>query len=48
MNYGLSFAFGVNMFEIVTRSMCSAAQELTYEELEDLLPHCSSGTNCLK
>lgn len=32
----------------VTRSVCSAAQELTAEQLEDLLPPCNLGMNCLK
>lgn len=31
-----------------TRSICSAAQELTAEQLEDLLPQCNLGMNCLK
>jgi hypothetical protein len=28
------------------RSSCSAAQELTTEQLENLLPPCNSGLNC--
>lgn len=30
----------------ILRSSCSAAQELTTEQLENLLPPCNSGLNC--
>lgn len=36
------------LLKIVTRSSCSAAQELTAEELEDLIPQSVSGMNYLE
>ena len=43
----LSFPWYVCILS-ATRSVCSAAQELTAEQLEDLLPHCNLGMNCFK